>query len=100
MVTSHIADQIRAALREAELQERSIAPFRLSGRGHEPRVVLDRTIAAVVRSIVVERVEIAGFGPRFRYPRRVFERAAENLRRAGHTDAATVLRTGVSASSR
>ena len=100
MPMSGVSEQIRGALREAESIERRLATFQLSGRGHEQRVVLDRHVAAIVRCIPLERVELSGFGPKFRYPQRVFERAVKILRRARHADAAEVLRCGFSSSSR
>ena len=98
MTTRATADQIRAVLKEAQSIERRIAPFSLFGRGPEPRVVLDRTVAAIVRSADLEREHISGFGAKYRYSRRVFNRALQMLEQAGQDDAAKVLRYGFSKS--
>jgi|LauGreSBDMM110SN_4_FD.fasta_scaffold57363_2 hypothetical protein len=100
MPKSDTSEQIRGALQRAESIERKLAMFHLSGRGHEPRVVLDRQLAAVVRYITLERIELSGFGPKFRYPQRVFARAVSILLRARHTVAAEMLRRGLHSCSR
>ena len=100
MPKSDTSEQIRGALQRAESIERKLAMFHLSGRGHEPRVVLDRQLAAVVRYITLERIELSGFGPKFRYPQRVFARAVSILQRARHADAAEMLRRGFHSCSR
>lgn len=74
-----ITQQIRSALLEAQHAERALRPFKLSGRGHEPRVVLDVATAAMVRSIHLAHVSISGFGANNRYPARVFDRAVQLL---------------------
>lgn len=96
MTTRATADQIRAVLKEAHSIEWKIAPFNLFGRGHEPRVVLDRTVAAIVRSAHLSRECIAGYGAKYRYSRRAFNRALHMLQQAGQDDAAEVLRRGFS----
>lgn len=68
-------DTLRKALLKAVSVEESGAPFELSGRGHEPRVTLDRQLAAILRSIDLPRVHISGFGANNFYPRRVFQTA-------------------------
>jgi hypothetical protein len=74
-------ERIRAAVLEATTLEAKKAPFRLSGRGHEPRVTLDRSLAAVLRSIDVPHVVISGYGPNKHYPARIFTLSAELLAR-------------------
>lgn len=74
-----VNDEIRRALREAARAEVARAPFSLSGRGHEPRVTLDRRLAAVVRSLDLPHVVISGYGANKHYPLRVFERAAAQV---------------------
>lgn len=68
-----------AAIREfvlvAVAHEREAGDFRLHGRGHEPRVTLDRSMARILRGLDIPRVTISGFGANNHYPRRVFERA-------------------------
>jgi hypothetical protein len=64
------------ALTEAASAEAARAPFAFSGRGHEPRVTLDRRMAAVVRNLDLQHVVISGYGANKHYPLRVFERAA------------------------
>lgn len=71
--------RIRAAIEQATREETSVTPFRLSGRGHEARVTLDRSLAAILRGNAVPSVTISGYGPNFHYPRRVFETAAHRL---------------------
>lgn len=74
-------DEIRRALLEAARAEVARAPFALSGRGHEPRVTLDRRLAAVVRSLDLPHVVISGYGANKHYPLRVFERAATQVKK-------------------
>ena len=94
-----IADRIRTALLEAEAIERKLAPFRISGRGHECRVVLNRSFAQIVRSCDLTRVHISGFGPKQRFPAPVFTRAAKQLAISGCPEAVVVLRQGFSVAS-
>jgi hypothetical protein len=74
-----VNDEIRCALLETARAEAARAPFALSGRGHEPRVTLDRRLAAVVRNLDLPHVVISGFGANKHYPLRVFERAAAQV---------------------
>ncbi len=74
-------EAIREALLKAAKSEGAKAPFELSGRDHEPRVTLDRSLAAVVRSIDLPMTYISGYGPNSYYPRRIFKRAATALKR-------------------
>lgn len=72
-------DEIRRALLAAARAEGALAPFALSGRGHEPRLTLDRRLAAVVRSLDLPHVVMSGYGANKHYPLRVFERAATQV---------------------
>jgi hypothetical protein len=74
-----VNDEIRRALLEAARAEVARAPFTLSGRGHEPRVTLDRRLAGVVRSLDLPHVVISGYGANKHYPLRIFERAAAQV---------------------
>lgn len=80
--TDPLFEMIRAALTEAAAREERRAAFRLSGRGHEPRVSLDRQLARVIRGIGLPCCRISGYGPSLYYPSRVFDRAAESLKAA------------------
>lgn len=71
--------EVRRALLEAARAEAARAPFALSGRGHEPRVTLDRRMAAVVRGLDLPHVVISGHGANKHYPLSVFERAAAHI---------------------
>ena len=72
---------IRKAVLKAVRQERRKAVFTLFGRGHEPRVSLSVSIAAVLRGLNIPRVHISGYGANYYYPRRVFVTAAKMLRK-------------------
>ncbi len=61
---------IKACEREAKKTS-----FNLAGRGHELRVTLDRTMAAVLKQCSVPRVTISGYGANNFYPARVFTSA-------------------------
>ncbi len=87
---------IRQALLGAQQIDLGLSRFNLSGRGHEPRVTLNRSLAATVRNLGLVSVYISGFGANDRYPRRVFERAERMLRSAGMPEAAEALRQGYS----
>lgn len=72
---SLIRDEVTAAAKlEAEKCD-----FRLSGRGHEPRVTLDRKMAGILKRCAIPRVTISGFGANNFYPKRVFEQAKAAL---------------------
>ena len=73
-------DAIRQEVAKAARIE-ALLPFNLSGRGHEARVTLDRSLAAILRAVALPKVYISGFGANFYYPRRVFRRAARELSR-------------------
>lgn len=79
-------DAIRRALTAAIQPELRAGEFRLFGRGHEPRVTLDRSLAAIVRGLDLPHVVIEGFGANKYYPRRVFEKAAKLLRQQKYGD--------------
>ena len=80
-----INDAIRKAVNEAVIVE-SVKPFNLSGRGHEPRVTLSSSLAAILRKEMIPCVVTSGFGASKHYPLRVFETAAKNLeKRCGET---------------
>lgn len=72
---------IRKAVLRAAAQERRKATFRLFGHGHEPRVSLDPSVAAILRGLDVPRVFISGYGANYYYPRRVFAKAMTSLKR-------------------
>jgi hypothetical protein len=75
-----INDVIRSALQVAIKEEEAIRPFNLYGRGHEDRLTIDRRLAQVIRGIDVPSVKLSGYGGR-EYSKRVFERAANQLRK-------------------
>lgn len=72
-------DAIRAAVLGASSLEEKKAPFQLFGRGHEPRVTLDRRLAAALRGVTIPSVNISGYGANNYYPRRVFITAVRIL---------------------
>ena len=72
---------IRIAVLKAAAQERRKSVFKLSGRGHEPRITLSGGLAYILRGFDVPRVAKAGRGPRYYYPRRVFDRATRILKK-------------------
>jgi hypothetical protein len=72
-------DLIRVSLKIAANEEARIAPFNLSGRGHEPRVILDKRLAGVLRGTNLPFVYMSGYGANNHYPLRVFERAQQGL---------------------
>lgn len=74
-------DTIRAAVQRASSLEEKKAPFQLFGRGHEPRVTLDRRLAAALRGIIIPSVNISGYGANNFYPRRVFITAVRILKK-------------------
>lgn len=74
-----VNDRIRRALAAAAEAEEAREPFSISGRGHEPRVTLDRRLAQVVRALGLPCVYIGGFGANKHYPHRIFARAARQL---------------------
>ena len=73
-------ETIRSEVAEAARIE-ALLPFNLSGRGHEARVTLDRSLAAILRGVHLPKVYISGYGANYFYPRRVFRRAARELTR-------------------
>jgi len=70
---------IRDAVLKAASEEAALKPFNLSGRGHEPRVTLDRKMASILKDVDLPRVHISGFGANNHYPYRVLKRAADTL---------------------
>ena len=70
---------IREELLEAVKKEEGIEPFDLWGRGHEPRVTLDRQLAAILKGLDLPRVEISGYGANNYYPKRIFTTAQKRL---------------------
>ena len=70
---------IREAVLKAVAVEEAIAPFNLSGRGHEPRLKLDRRLAAILRGVEIPAAYISGYGANSFYPTRVFVRAVDIL---------------------
>ena len=71
---------IRKAVLRAAAQEQHKSAFMLFGRGHEPRVSLSVSLAALLRGLDIPRVHISGFGANYYYPRRVFVRAIRTLK--------------------
>jgi len=72
---------IRNAVLKAVAQEQRKAAFNLFGRGHEPRVSLSVSVAALLRDVRIPCVHFSGWGPNYFYPRRVFVTAIKILRR-------------------
>ena len=72
---------IRKAVLKAAAQERRKAPFMLFGRGHEARITLSVSVAAILRGLDIPRVFISGYGANYFYPRRVFATAMRSLKR-------------------
>lgn len=70
---------IREALLEAANAEQLKAPFNLYGRGHEPRLTVDRRLAGILRNVSLPRAWISGYGANAYYPTRVFELAVRIL---------------------
>ena len=79
-VTPRIENQwIRDALQEALALESE--PFNLLGRGHEPRLTLDKRLAAILRGVELPCAWISGYGANGHYPTRLFRRAEKILKR-------------------
>jgi hypothetical protein len=77
---------IREAVLQAVAQEQRKCEFRLFGRGHESRVSLSVSVAAILRGLNIPRVYISGYGPNYYYPSRVFAAAIRILKRKwGHS---------------
>ena len=74
---------LRLIIREVfvEAQELERPPYNLTGRGHEDRVSLDRTLSAILRGTEITRLYIPGFGPKYWYPARVVKTAAKIINR-------------------
>ena len=72
---------IRKAVLRAAVHERLKSGFNLFGRGYEPRITLDHSVAAILRGVDVPRVYISGYGANYYYPRRVFMTAMRSLKR-------------------
>lgn len=70
---------IRYALEKACEREGKKQAFVLSGRGHEPRVTLNRSMAALLKQSTLPRVTISGYGANNYYPARVFTSARTSL---------------------
>ncbi len=75
---------IRKAVLKAAAQERRKAAFNLFGRGYEPRITLDRSVAAILRGLDIPRIFISGYGANYFYPRRVFVTATKILKKTLH----------------
>ncbi len=76
-----INQAIREALLEAANVEQAKSLFVLNGRGHEPRLTVDRRLAGVLRNVSIPHTWIAGYGANTHYPTRVFELAVQILRK-------------------
>lgn len=72
---------IRQAVLAAAQQEGAKRAFNLSGRGHEPRLTLDRSLAQVLSGLEIPSVYISGYGANNHYPQRVLISAAKLLKR-------------------
>jgi hypothetical protein len=72
---------IRQAVLQAAAQEQRKCEFRLFGRGHEPRVSLDVSVAATLRGLDIPRVSFSGWAPNYYYPCRVFVAAIRILKK-------------------
>jgi hypothetical protein len=79
MSAKKVNAEIRKFVLQAAEEERRVDAFKLSGRGHEARVSLDASLAAVLRGLDLPRVVISGYGANYYYPRRVFQRAMRLL---------------------
>src|SRR5262245_23545403 len=79
LTTASLNAEIRRALLHSVRIEASKTPFTLSGRGHEPRVTVDRQLAAILRSVKLPCVIISGFGANIHYPKRIFDTAIARL---------------------
>jgi len=75
-----IYELVRTQLQIAVAAESRISSFNLSGRGHEPRVTLNRRLAGVLRGQNIPSVYISGFGANSHYPLRVFQRAEKSIK--------------------
>jgi hypothetical protein len=65
-------ETIRDEVTKAAKSELRKGAFHLHGRGHEPRVTLDRQMAGILRACKIPRVTISGFGANNFYPARIF----------------------------
>ena len=72
----YIYQMIREEVERAVTNQKAAGEFRLSGRGHEARVTLDRRLAVILRDCSIPRIHIAGFGANFFYPWRVLQEAS------------------------
>ena len=52
---------------------------KLGGRGHVPRVTLNRRTAAAMRGVDLPRVHISGYGANWHYPKSLVQSAADIL---------------------
>ncbi|SMC82987.1 hypothetical protein [Polynucleobacter kasalickyi] len=75
-----IYELIRTQVLIAVAEELRIDSFNLSGNGHEPRVTLNRRLAAVLKGQNIPSVYISGFGTNRHYPLRVFLRAEKSIK--------------------
>ena len=71
----------RDAIVKAFEREAKKAEFVLSGCGHEPRVTLNRSMAALLKRCNLPRVTISGYGANNFYPARAFTSARTALLR-------------------
>lgn len=74
-----VRNLIRETVRRISAEQSALREFKLSGRGHEPRVTLDIKLAATLRYENLPRIFISGYGPKYFYPRAIFEWAREEL---------------------
>lgn len=73
--SGHVGAAIRELVLASSKEEEALASFNLLGRGHEPRVTLDRSLARILRKVDLPRVKIPGYGANTFYPKRIFVRA-------------------------
>ena len=72
-------EAIRQAVLKAVPKEEAKRAFNLSGRGHEPRVTLCPSMAAILRGMPIPCAYISGYGANSHYPARVFATACSIL---------------------
>jgi hypothetical protein len=65
-------DAIRNAVLDAARVEAKRQSFRISGRGHEPLVKVDRRLASILRGKKIPCVYVGGYGAKTRYQARDF----------------------------
>ena len=72
-------ERLCEVVKTAEKAERRRRTFTITGRGHEPRVSLSRSVATALRGVDLHRYTTSGYCSQSFYPTRVFVRAAKML---------------------